>query len=274
MSDMFKNVVSAKKVNFSNHVSLCVYAKPSVGKTYAIRTIREPTLMVNLEMRHDPVIGADGVDVLNINTIGDFKDFLAWVDSGAKADKYKWVAIDSITELSRKWFKMDMKEGQTRADARAAQAGQKARDVADFNFYKGHYDKMIDLLYKFKMSGINLYCTAQARRYAKLDKDGSEKFVEYIPGVEGRGMSNRVVYVFGMVLPAFKRPKAENGIQVIENGNPVYEGVLGMSTCEDDDGGACEATCNIPGFEAYEPFDIGKLMEKRARLLNAMKGEK
>lgn len=113
---------------FNDRLKILVYGQSGAGKTYLARTIEEPTLVISAESGLLSLSGAN-IDVLDITTDDDGKLIPAalrfsqmqkayqYLLTEEAKQKYKWIFIDSLTEVSQNLIESLLPEFPDRKDA-------------------------------------------------------------------------------------------------------------------------------------------------------------
>lgn len=78
-----------------------VYGQPGVGKTSLAKSTEEKTLIISAESGLLSLAGSD-IDVVEIVKWDDIYPVVAALKSEEMQAKYKWIFVDSLTEMSQK----------------------------------------------------------------------------------------------------------------------------------------------------------------------------
>ena len=186
-------------------INMIVYGNPGSGKTTLLSTIGEPVLLLDFERGVQALKGKDidymdmtedfdNAYVRDIDRYALLLKILGQIKSGEFEEKIlkkkiKWIAIDSLTELTENILKNEkQKEKQRALDAREKENG--------FNTWSGYNEKVVDLIKGLRdMSGYNVIMTALATKH-KDDKTGVESITASIQG----GVRDRIPAIYDQVL--------------------------------------------------------------------------
>ena len=186
-------------------INMIVYGNPGAGKTTLLSTIGEPVLILDFEQGLESLKGKDidyfdmtqdldDSDVRDVDRYALLLRVLGKIKSGEFEEKIlkkkiKWIAIDSLTELTENILKGEKRKEEQRAkEAREKESG--------FNTWGGYNEKVIDLIKGLRdMSGYNIIVTALATKH-KDEKTGVESITASIQG----GVRDRIPAIYGQVL--------------------------------------------------------------------------
>lgn len=105
-------ISNTKNISATSALKMVVYGMSGVGKTSLAKTIGEPTLLISAESGLLTLAGAD-IDVIDISQddngnvipkekrIGRLGEVYQFLLSDEAKKKYRWVFIDSLTEISQ-----------------------------------------------------------------------------------------------------------------------------------------------------------------------------
>ena len=88
----------------TENIKICIYGQSGVQKTrMSLNGLRDAVLL-DIEHGLGSVENADGIDVISIDTAGEYKEALLWLYESREAEKYKTVVTDSWTQYGEKLF--------------------------------------------------------------------------------------------------------------------------------------------------------------------------
>jgi phage nucleotide-binding protein len=111
-----------------HELKILIYGESGVGKTSLAKTIKEPLLLISAEAGLLPLRG-ESIDVIDItkddkgnaipkeNRIDRLAEVYTYLLTDEPKKKYKWVMIDSLTELSQNLVEKLQKEFPERRDS-------------------------------------------------------------------------------------------------------------------------------------------------------------
>jgi len=170
--------VTSTKTHSANRLKFLIYGAPGVGKTTLAATLNEPVLVISAEAGLLSLAGHD-IDVVDITVDDDgnrikkehrlnrLLKVLAWLEEPATREKYKWIFIDSLTEISENLIENlrlvypDMKDGLKLWGDYAKKARSMVKAFRDIP----HYNVVFTALEKEDKDENN-------RRYVKVDMSG------------------------------------------------------------------------------------------------------
>ena len=137
-------LVSTKNAARESGVKITVYGPAGSGKTRLCATTGEPTLIISAEAGLMSLRDFD-IDVAEVTTIEQVHEVYRYLSASEEGKKYKWVCLDSISEIAEVVLAEEKKDTK---DPRKA--------------YGVLQDKMYDLIRAFRdLPGRNVYFSAK-----------------------------------------------------------------------------------------------------------------
>jgi phage nucleotide-binding protein len=168
--------IKSTKDYCSNGVNILVYGQAGAGKTSLIKTLDNP-IILSSEAGLLSIKDCD-IPYIEIRTISDFKESLAWLSSSNERLEYKSVAIDSLSEISELILEHEKRNSK---DARMAYGEMTAQ--------------ISSIIRAFRDFNKTVYMTA------KLEKSQDETGrMTYSPSIPGNKTSQLLPYFFDEVL--------------------------------------------------------------------------
>jgi len=171
----------------TQRLKMIIYGQPGVGKTSLASTLKEPTLIVSSEAGLLSLAG-HSIDVIDISVDDDGKEVprpervsrlgevYKFVCEEAQRKKYKWLFLDSLTEISQNLVESLQEVYPDKKDG--------------LNLWGDYNKKMMSLIKTFRdLPYYNVVMTAlekiekdeNARRYMTIDVNG--KINNRLPGL-------------------------------------------------------------------------------------------
>lgn len=205
-------------------VKVLVYGQAGAGKTSLIPTLPNP-ITLSAEAGLLSIAAAD-LPYIEIATIADLRDALAWVSGSEEAREFESVALDSISEIA---------EVVLNAEKKATKDPRQA--------YGAMQEQMSDLIRAFRdLPGKHVYMSAQLSQ----QKDEMGRLL-YSPSMPGQKTGQALPYFFDEVL-ALRIERDADGI--------AQRGLM----CDSD--GLWLAKDRSGSLDAWEPPHLGVVIEK------------
>lgn len=169
--------VTSTKRNGSGHVNILTHGMAGVGKTMMCATTGEPTLVISAEAGLFTLRNFD-IATVEVKTMEDLLEVYKFLSGSKEAEKYKWVCIDSISEVGEVVLESEKKK---------TDHGMQA--------YGAMKDRMTSLVRKFRDLPKNLYMTAKTERI----KDELTGSLLYAPSAPGVKLAASLPYFFDFV---------------------------------------------------------------------------
>lgn len=173
-------------------LKILVHGQAGSGKTVFCATSGEPTLIISAEAGLLSIKDApDYIETVSIESIDDLEEIAAAFAEGAKElDKYKWICLDSVSEIAEKVL---ANEKEINKDARQA--------------YGNLSDRMFKILRFFRdLPNRNVVMTCKQERHV----DDDIGVASYVPSLPGKTLTNGISYLFDEVF-AIRVEKDEEG---------------------------------------------------------------
>lgn len=143
-------------------VKLLVYGQAGAGKTTLIKTLPDPVII----SAESGLLSLSGVDIpyITVSSLDDLRDVMTWITSSAEAQRFRSIALDSISEIAD----VVLAEEKTASkDGRAA--------------YGNMGDRMRKIIRAFRdLPDKNVYFSAKLDR--AQDEQGMMLYGPYMPG--------------------------------------------------------------------------------------------
>lgn len=205
-------------------VKVLVYGQAGAGKTSLIPTLPNP-ITLSAEAGLLSIAAAD-LPYIEIATIADLRDALAWVSGSEEAREFESVALDSISEIA---------EVVLNAEKKATKDPRQA--------YGAMQEQMADMVRAFRdLPGKHVYMSAQLAQ----QKDEMGRLL-YAPSMPGQKTGQSLPYFFDEVL-ALRIERDADGI--------AQRGLM----CDSD--GLWLAKDRSGRLDAWEPPHLGVVIEK------------
>lgn len=217
-------IIPNERIEHADASKILVYGASGAGKTTLVKTLvpMGKVLLLSAEAGLLSIRGVTGIDVVKISTVADLREAYAHL---AKSDHgYKWVALDSISEIAEVVL----------ADAKAT-----AKDPRQA--YGTVLDECVRISRAFRDLPISVYFSCKE----ELTKSESGALL-YAPGFPGAKLGIAIPYLFDLVLRL--QVKSDEGKRV----RFLQAQPDGMSVAKDRSGKLADV----------EPADLGAIVGK------------
>lgn len=164
-----------------NGLKILVYGEAGIGKTFLCSTApHDETVIISAESGLLTLAHVD-IKTVEITSFQDMLDAYTFIVNDPVGQAFKWVCIDSATEIAEQILSHELKNS---ADPRQA--------------YGELTNSMTDLLKRFRdLPGRNVYISAKAER----EKDDATGAMLWQPSMPGRKLGPQIPYLFDIVAP-------------------------------------------------------------------------
>lgn len=172
-------------------INILVYSKPGVGKTHMVTTTGDTSEVLVLSVESGLMtLEQAGVDYIEITSFDMMRQlYQALAAESEQFEQYKWVMLDSVTEIAEKCLSQTKFELDAKAGAKKQAHGMQV--------YGELRDKMFGLLRAFRDLNRNIYMSAKEHRL-QVGPDEA-KFYQHLPMMPGGALKEGVAYDFDFV---------------------------------------------------------------------------
>nr|WP_281828852.1 AAA family ATPase [Lactobacillus amylolyticus] len=162
-------IQSLKEVKRTDNWRICIYGKPGVGKTTAIKYLNGKTLVLALD-NSTKVLAGNDIDVIEFDRrdpsqqASEFVNFLT--DNQIKYDN---LVLDNISSFEKDWF---IEQG------RKSKSGIR-NELQDYSGWTNYFIRFITAIYAYKL---NILVTAWEKQVSIVTETG-QQFNQYAPEV-------------------------------------------------------------------------------------------
>lgn len=191
------NITSTKDSAF-NGLKFLVHGPSGAGKTSLCATTEAPTLIISAESGLLSLRGHD-IDVIDVKSIEQLHEVYNYIATDPAGQKYKWVCLDSISEIAEVVLNYHKKNSKDPRQAYGALAEQ-----------------MTDVIRAFRdLPGRNVYFSCKQER----TKDEQTGAMLYGPSMPGNMLKQGISYFFDFVFSLRVEKDAEgNTVRYLQTG--------------------------------------------------------
>ena len=168
---------NTKDLAMDNGVKVLAYGLAGSGKTFTIRTADEPSLIISAESGLLSLADVS-VDAVEVDSFDDLEKIYTYLCKSEESQKYKWICIDSLSEVSEVLL---MRELERNKDGRKAYGEVSTRTQA--------------MVRKFRDLPRNVYMTCKMER----QKDEFTGGILCYPSMPGNKLGQALPYLFDEV---------------------------------------------------------------------------
>jgi len=181
-------LTTTKQAASLHGLKMLIHGPAGSGKTTLAGTITEPAIMISAESGLLPLRDKD-IDVIEVRTIDDINESYEYIKS---QDKYKWLILDSISEIAETVLAAEF---EVNADGRKA--------------YGEMYNKMMILMRSFRdLKNMNVVFTA--KQALVKDEDGITLRKALMPG---NNLQVQIPYLFDLVFALRIEKNQDNKVE-------------------------------------------------------------
>lgn len=185
-------LTSTKNAALENGLKVLVHGPAGAGKTSLCATTDEPTVIISAEAGLLSLRGHD-IPVIEVQSIDDVHEAYRFVTQAAEAQHFRWVCLDSISEI-----------------AEVCLAAEKKATKDPRHAYGSLADQMGQLIRAFRdLPGRNVYFSSKQGR----SQDQATGATLYFPSLPGQALAQGISYFFDEVFCLRVEKDAEGNAQ-------------------------------------------------------------
>lgn len=203
-----------ENASLTDNWRICIYGKPGVGKTTAIKNLKGKTYILDLD-NSTKVLAGQNIDIFNFDRNKPQSEIVEFLNSLSEIEKeYDNLVIDNISSFEKDWFIERGKNSKSKIN----------NEIQDYSAWNNYFPRVISAIYR---ANVNVLITAWENQVPFTTVEG-QQFMQYQPEIRD-GVRDMFMGLTDIVGRLMINPKT-NSRGVILQGN---DGIFAKNRLDD-----------------------------------------
>lgn len=203
-----------ENASLTDNWRICIYGKPGVGKTTAIKNLKGKTYILDLD-NSTKVLAGQNIDIFNFDRNKPQSEIVEFLNSLSEIEKeYDNLVIDNISSFEKDWFIERGKNSKSKIN----------NEIQDYSAWNNYFPRVISAIYR---ANLNVLITAWENQVPFTTVEG-QQFMQYQPEIRD-GVRDMFMGLTDIVGRLMINPKT-NSRGVILQGN---DGIFAKNRLDD-----------------------------------------
>lgn len=196
-----------ENASLTDNWRICIYGKPGVGKTTAIKNLKGKTYILDLD-NSTKVLAGQNIDIFNFDRNKPQSEIVEFLNSLSEIEKeYDNLVIDNISSFEKDWFIERGKNSKSKIN----------NEIQDYSAWNNYFPRVISAIYR---ANVNVLITAWENQVPFTTVEG-QQFMQYQPEIRD-GVRDMFMGLTDIVGRLMINPKTNSRGVILQGNDGIF----------------------------------------------------
>lgn len=196
-----------ENASLTDNWRICIYGKPGVGKTTAIKNLKGKTYILDLD-NSTKVLAGQNIDIFNFDRNKPQSEIVEFLNSLSEIEQeYDNLVIDNISSFEKDWFIERGKNSKSKIN----------NEIQDYSAWNNYFPRVISAIYR---ANINVLITAWENQVPFTTIEG-QQFMQYQPEIRD-GVRDMFMGLTDIVGRLMINPKTNSRGVILQGNDGIF----------------------------------------------------
>lgn len=196
-----------ENASLTDNWRICIYGKPGVGKTTAIKNLKGKTYILDLD-NSTKVLAGQNIDIFNFDRNKPQSEIVEFLNSLSEIEKeYDNLVIDNISSFEKDWFIERGKNSKSKIN----------NEIQDYSAWNNYFPRVISAIYR---ANLNVLITAWESQVPFTTVEG-QQFMQYQPEIRD-GVRDMFMGLTDIVGRLMINPKTNSRGVILQGNDGIF----------------------------------------------------